>query len=157
MISGHFVRQLIRFNQWMRFIFFILFVLSNTVKCNFCKSYTAYIADCKSTTYYSFKFIIFAFKTKSCSSVFWFTVNYKVKKHYMSSAAFIKSVCLIWMLWFIRSSHRRCSVRKGVVRNSQNLQENAYARVSFLIKLQTSAYIKKRDSGIGVFLLILWN
>ena len=41
-----------------------------------------------------------------------------------------------------RSSHGRCSIEKGV---SQNSQENTCARVSFLMKLQTSAcmYIKK--------------
>ena len=31
------------------------------------------------------------------------------------------------------SSHQRCSVRKGVPRNSQNSKENTGARVSFLI------------------------
>ena len=31
---------------------------------------------------------------------------------------------------------QRCSVKKGVLRNFQNSQENACARVSFLIKLQ---------------------
>ena len=80
-------------------LFFIFFVLSNIVKCNLCKSYIAYIADCKSTTtYYSFKFIIFAFKIKYYFSIFLFAANYKVKKHCMSSAGSIKSVCLIWML-----------------------------------------------------------
>ena len=34
-----------------------------------------------------------------------------------------------------RSSHGRCSVRKGVLRNFENLQENTYVRVSFLIKV----------------------
>ena len=56
----------------------------------------------------------------------------------------------------IRSSHRGCSVRKGVLRNLQNSQENTCARVSFLIKLQDwylQLYLK-RDSGLGVF---LWN
>ena len=37
-----------------------------------------------------------------------------------------------------RSSHQRCSVRKGVVRNFTNLQKNICARVSFLIKFQAS-------------------
>ena len=35
-----------------------------------------------------------------------------------------------------RSSHRRCSVKKGVIRNLQNSQQNICARASFLIKLQ---------------------
>ena len=37
-----------------------------------------------------------------------------------------------------RSSHLRCSVKKGVLRNLQNSQENTCARVSFLIKLRPS-------------------
>ena len=41
----------------------------------------------------------------------------------------------------------------------QNSQENTCAWVSFLIKLQASPcnFIKKRDSGTGVFLWIFWN
>ena len=35
-----------------------------------------------------------------------------------------------------KSSHQRCSLRKGVLRISQNSQENTCAKVSFLIKLQ---------------------
>ena len=48
---------------------------------------------------------------------------------------------------------RRCSIKKMFWENSQNSQENTCARVSFLMKLQGSAYnfIKKRDSGKGVF------
>ena len=43
-----------------------------------------------------------------------------------------------------RSSHRRCSVRKGVLKKSS--QENTCARVFFLIKLQTkpATLLKKR-------------
>ena len=37
-----------------------------------------------------------------------------------------------------RSSHTRCSVKKGVLRITQNSQENTCAKVSFLIKLQAS-------------------
>ena len=39
-----------------------------------------------------------------------------------------------------RSSHLRCSVKKGVLRNLQNSQENTCARVSFLIKLRPATY-----------------
>ena len=39
---------------------------------------------------------------------------------------------------FRSSSHRRYSVRKGVLKISQNSQENTCANVSFLIKLQAS-------------------
>ena len=33
---------------------------------------------------------------------------------------------------FVRSSHRRCSVKKGVLKNSQNSQENTFTKVIFL-------------------------
>ena len=37
-----------------------------------------------------------------------------------------------------RSSHQRCSVRKGVLRNFAKFTGTHFARVSFLIKLQAS-------------------
>ena len=43
-----------------------------------------------------------------------------------------------------RGSHRSCSVRKGVLRNFENSQENTCARIPFLI----GAFIKKR---LGAF------
>ena len=52
----------------------------------------------------------------------------------------------------IKSSHQRCSVRKGVLRNFgkfTGIHRNTCDRVSFLIKLQL--YLK-RDSGTGAFL-----
>ena len=54
---------------------------------------------------------------------------------------------------------RRCSVKKVFLKIFKNSQESSCARVSFLIKFQASAcnFIKKRDSGKGVFLRILWN
>ena len=44
-----------------------------------------------------------------------------------------------------RSKHQRCSTKKLFLKISQNLQENTYAKVSFLIKLQAWAcnFIKK--------------
>ena len=48
---------------------------------------------------------------------------------------------------FYRSSHRRCSARKGALRNSQNSQENTCARVSFFNKiagLRAATLLKKR-------------
>ena len=42
---------------------------------------------------------------------------------------------------------QRCSVKKGVLEILKNSQENTSARASFFIK-----FIKKRDSGKGVFL-----
>ena len=41
----------------------------------------------------------------------------------------------------MRSSHQRCSVKKLFLEISQNSQGNTCARVSFLIKLQTLAYV----------------
>ena len=59
-------------------------------------------------------------------------------------------------LCLIRSSHRRCSVRKKVfLEILQNSQENTCARGSFLIKLQ--AWACNFISGTGVFLWILRN
>ena len=48
---------------------------------------------------------------------------------------------------------RRCSVKKVFLEISQKSQENTYARVSFLIKLQASGLqlYQKRDSGTGIF------
>ena len=37
-----------------------------------------------------------------------------------------------------RSSHRRCSLKKGVLKKSQNSQENSCVGVSFFIKLQAT-------------------
>ena len=47
--------------------------------------------------------------------------------------------------WFYiyRSSHRRCSVRKRVLRNFTKFTGNTCARVSFLLKLQACNFIKK--------------
>ena len=40
-----------------------------------------------------------------------------------------------------RSSHRRCSVRKGILRISQNSQESTCPTASFLIKLQAEVLL----------------
>ena len=40
-----------------------------------------------------------------------------------------------------RSSHQRCSMKKGVLRNFQNSQEDTCVRVSFLIKLQGEEHL----------------
>ena len=39
-----------------------------------------------------------------------------------------------------RKTHRRCSVKKDILKISQNSQENTCARVSFLIKLQANTF-----------------
>ena len=43
---------------------------------------------------------------------------------------------IFWISFDIGSSHRRSSIKKSVLENFSNLQENTCARVSFLIKLQ---------------------
>ena len=44
---------------------------------------------------------------------------------------------MLYISGIYRSSHQKCSGKKGVLTNLQeNLQENICARVSFLIKLQ---------------------
>ena len=48
------------------------------------------------------------------------------------------------VMYLYRTSHRRCFVKKVFLEISQNSQENACTRVSFLIKLpQTCNFIKK--------------
>ena len=51
--------------------------------------------------------------------------------------------------------------KKVLLEVSQNSQGSNCARVSFLIKLQSSEDLQAsetlRDSGTGVFLWILWN
>ena len=61
---------------------------------------------------------------------------------------------LLYNIIQIRSSQQRCSVRIGVLRNFTNSEENTFARVSFLIKLQASGpqLYSKRNSGTDVFL-----
>ena len=43
-----------------------------------------------------------------------------------------------------KNSPERCSIKKGVLENSQNSQKNTCAKVSFFIKLQTSALKLKK-------------
>ena len=45
-----------------------------------------------------------------------------------------------------RSSHQRCSLKKGFLEISQNLQENICARVSFLIKLEASGVKSEKET-----------
>ena len=51
-------------------------------------------------------------------------------------------------------SHRRCFIKKDVLKNFAKSAGNTSARVSFLIKLQAEAcnFILKRDSGTCAFL-----
>ena len=54
---------------------------------------------------------------------------------------------------------QRCSVKKMFLEISQNSQENNFARISFLIKLQAPdlQLLNKNDSGTSVFMWILRN
>ena len=47
------------------------------------------------------------------------------------------SECILKKIRNYRNSRQRCSIIKGVLRNSQNSQESTYARESFLIKMLT--------------------
>ena len=75
-----------------------------------------------------------------------------------SSGYFFKPPYLLWQL-SSEAVAQRCSLKKVFLEISQNLQENACARVAFLIKLPTSGlqFMKKRDSFTGSFLRILLN
>ena len=57
-----------------------------------------------------------------------------------------------------RSSHKRCSIKKGVLKNFAILTGKHLCWSLFLIKLQAwrSATLLKRDSSTGIFLWILW-
>ena len=51
-----------------------------------------------------------------------------------------------------RGSHQRCSVKKGILKISQNSQENTCATVSFLIKLLASGCsFTKKEALAQVF------
>ena len=56
-----------------------------------------------------------------------------------------------------RSSYRRCSVKKGALKNFANFTEKQICWSLFLIKLQAwkTVALLKRDSNIGLFLWIL--
>ena len=58
-----------------------------------------------------------------------------------------------------RSSHRRCSVRKGVLRNFAKFTGKNLCLRLFFNKITglRAATLLKRDSGTGVFLCILRN
>ena len=77
-------------------------------------------------------------------------------------------VLLIWklaMTWVgkeklvVEAATRGVLQKKMSLEISQNSQENTRARVCLLIKLQDSGLQKKkkRDSGTGICLWILWN
>ena len=52
---------------------------------------------------------------------------------------------------------RGCSVKKVFLKVSQNSQKNTCARVSFLIKLQTSGNFIKKEALAQVFSYEIWE
>ena len=67
-------------------------------------------------------------------------------------SAFDSSLHLSTLTEKLRSSHWRCSVGKGVLRNFAKLQGNTCARVSFSIKLQAKAwYFIKKEAPTQMF------
>ena len=78
-------------------------------------------------------------------------------KWLIKSEAYLR-LCQASMNRAFRNSRRRCSVRKTVLRNFAKFTgKHLCQRVSFLMKLQASGLqlYEKRNSGKGVFLLIL--
>ena len=72
----------------------------------------------------------------------------------------VNQFVLMALLKLLNTVTWRCSVKKMFLKISQNSLKNTCARVSLLIKLQASAcifFLKKSDSGTGVFLWILQN
>ena len=62
------------------------------------------------------------------------------KKIWIFGCGFISIIIIIIMLY--RSSHQKCSMKKVLLKNSQNLQENTYAKVSGLfLKKETLAQV----------------
>ena len=79
------------------------------------------------------------------------TTNLLHFPHYMN-----ERITLLNSFENARNSHRRCSVKKGVLKNFANFTGKCLRLSLFLIKLQALrlATLLKRDSNTGVF---LWN
>ena len=78
--------------------------------------------------------------------------NFLIKSSWLAQPFHLKPECLFihfnelsYRFPLYRSSHRRYSIKKVLLKISQNLQENTCTRVSFLSKVQPSAcnFIKK--------------
>ena len=68
-----------------------------------------------------------------CIKIFFYQLSYLIKAN------------KIFPLFFFRSSHRRCSVRKGILRSFAKFTGKRLCQASFLINLQVEAcnFIKK--------------
>ena len=77
-----------------------------------------------------FKYIL----NKSC--ILKIVNSSNVKFSLCSSSDFRSDKSMVLLIWSLRSSHQRCSVKKVFLEISQNSHENTCARVPFLIKLQ---------------------
>ena len=82
--------------------------------------------------------------TKNGQFWIYFTRFFIVLK-FLFTRLLLCKIVMIWLSYYvklyirtrIRSSHRSCSVKKVFLEISQNSQKSTWARVSFLIKLQT--------------------
>ena len=92
---------------------------------------------------------IFTRKLGSCS----FSKNIKWKRIWWGVAALDPKLCMI------KSSHRRCSIKKVFLKISQISHENTFVGVSFLKCFRAKAFnfIKKRYFDTCVFLRMLRN
>ena len=72
---------------------------------------------------------------------------------YKASLIDLKSASYLdYLQWVtVRSSHRRRSIKTGVLKISKNSQENTCARVSFLIKLQDACNFIKKETLVHAF------
>ena len=93
----------------------------------------------KSTSFSQF----LEFEEKTCIKLMFiesssFKMSLRVLENLFTKLMILAQVASYRLLTKNRSSHRRCSVRKGFLEISQNSQGNTCARGSFLIKLQAS-------------------
>ena len=112
--------------------------------------------------------LIFPFQTTKSGflrfivfTILWTFKNFVIRPEALVLYHNIKKFANLWHLWgsvyeakliMYRSSHPEVFCKKVFLENLQNSQKNTYARVSFIIKLQSSTlYLySKRHSGKGV-------
>ena len=112
--------------------------LTRVFSCKFCEIY-------KNT--FSYRTPPVAASVNSCTVTnFWSSKNSLVK-------SFQKSIKVYWSDWHYRSSHRRCSIRKGALRNLAKFTGKHLFQSLFFNKLTGLRPAQK--SNAGVFLWIL--